>query len=86
MVNKLYEHKGTAFAAVEGALEGVLASEVGLDSENEEEYKALVAGLEVWDVSIEKLPTAVANEYFAKISEATEFETYEADAEDGSLY
>ena len=84
MVNKLYEHKGTAFAAVEGALEGVLASEVGLDSENEEEYKALVAGLEVWDVSIEKLPTAVANEYFAKISEATEFETYEADAEDGS--
>ena len=82
--NKLYEHKGTAFAAVEGALESVLASEEGLDSENEDEYEALVAGLEVWDVSVEKLPTAVANEYFAKISEATEFETYEADAEDGS--
>ena len=43
--NKLYEHKGTAFAAVEGALEGVLASEEGLDSENEEEYEALVGSL-----------------------------------------
>ena len=81
--DSLYADKQSAFEDVEKALEDVLKAQPNLDPENDR-HENLVATLSTYGITVENLPTEVAQSYFDQISSARTLKKYEENSATGS--
>ena len=77
-LNTLYTLKSAAFKLVKDQLTKTLEAESSLSNKNSPEYKETVAGLQAWGISVDKLPSEVAQSYYDQISAAESLEVYES--------
>ena len=69
MVNKLYEQKSVAFTLIEQAIAEVTGKDVINDD--------VTAELKAWGVTVDSIPSKIAEKYLGDISSATSFEVNE---------
>ena len=87
--NTLISTKGSVLESLSDAYDGVIKDEAWLDVDEEDEdsveaYETFLAQLKAYGVENVSNPKEVYDSYVGQVSSATKFETYSADATDGS--